>query len=282
MNKKVSIAALSVISNSTLIFLKLVAGLVSGSVSIISEAIHSSMDLIASLIAFFAVRISDNPPDSKHPYGHGKVENISGVVEALLIFVAAVWIIYEAVKRITSGSPELEMIWLGLLIMVISGIINTYVSWRLYHTAKATGSIALEADALHLKTDVYTSFGVAAGLGLILITHIKWIDSVAAISISFIILWESYQLLKKAFNPLLDESWPEKDVDTLKKTLDNMGVSYHDLRTRASGNYLFVDLHVEIPGNESVENSHNYCDMIEEKLNMQFKNLNITIHVEPV
>ncbi|MGB4293094.1 MAG: cation diffusion facilitator family transporter [Bacteroidales bacterium] len=282
MNGKVKVARLSVMSNTFLIVLKLVAGLISGSVSIISEAIHSSMDLIAAVIAFFAVRVSDNPPDKRHPYGHGKVENISGVIEAILIFIAAAWIVYEAIKRMIAGSPELDMVWLGLVIMVISGIVNTFVSWRLYKTARRTGSVALEADALHLKTDVYTSLGVAAGLGLIIITNIKWIDSVVAILVALIILFESYRLLKKAFTPLLDESWPEEDLLTLKKTLDEMGVNYHELRTRAAGNYLFIDLHVEVPKYESVENSHKYCDMIEEKLNEQFNNLNVTIHVEPV
>lgn len=282
MNRKAKVAALSVTSNTILIIIKLIAGLVSGSVSIISEAIHSSMDLIAAVIAFFAVKVSDNPPDSRHPYGHGKIENISGVIEAILIFVAAGWIIFEAVKRVAAGSPELDMIWLGLVIMVLSGAVNSFVSWKLYKTAKETGSVALEADALHLKTDVYTSLGVAAGLGLIILTKIKWIDSVAAIAIALIILLESYRLLMKAFNPLLDQSWPDKDVESLRETLAEMDVHYHDLRTRAAGNYLFVDLHVGVPGNESVENSHNYCDKIEEKLNHKFKNLNVTIHVEPV
>ncbi|MGQ9619914.1 MAG: cation diffusion facilitator family transporter [Bacteroidales bacterium] len=282
MNGKIKIATISVVSNTSLIIFKLVAGLISGSVSIISEAIHSSMDLIAAIIALFAVKVSDNPPDLRHPYGHGKAENISGVIEALLILIAAIWIIYEAIKRLVAGSPELELVWIGLLIMVISGVVNTFVSWKLYKTAKKTGSIALEADALHLKTDVYTSFGVAAGLGFIIITDIKWIDSFSAILVALIILWESFQLLKKAFNPLIDESWPEKDLTTLQNTLHDLGVNYHELRTRAAGNYLFVDLHVEIPKNESVENSHRYCDMIETKLNEQFKNLNVTIHVEPI
>jgi len=282
MNEKVQVARLSVISNTLLIILKLTAGLVSGSVSIISEAIHSLMDLIAAVIAFFAVKMSDNPPDKRHPYGHGKIENISGVIEAILIFIAAAWIVYEAVKRMIAGSPELDMVWLGLLIMIISGIVNTIVSSFLYKTARRTGSVALEADALHLKTDVYTSLGVAAGLALIIITRIKWIDSLVAILVAIIILYESYRILKKAFTPLMDEAWPEKDLLTLNKTLDEMGVSYHEVRTRVAGNYLFVDLHVEVPKNESVENSHKYCDMIEAKLNEQFKNLNVTIHIEPV
>ena len=177
MNAKVSIARLSIISNTLLILMKLLVGIISGSVSIISEAIHSSMDLIAAIIAFLSVRVSDNPPDTRHPYGHGKIENISGVIEALLIFVAAIWIIIEAVRKLLGEKIELESIALGSIVMLISAIVNTIVSRRLYKVARKTNSVALEADALHLKTDVYTSLGVSVGLGLIMITRYKLVRS---------------------------------------------------------------------------------------------------------
>ncbi|HEX2970098.1 MAG TPA: cation diffusion facilitator family transporter, partial [Bacteroidales bacterium] len=184
MNPKVKVARLSIVSNTFLIIIKIVVGLLSGSVSIISEAIHSSMDLVAALIAFFSVRVSDNPPDSRHPYGHGKVENVSGVIEALLIFIAAGWIIFEASKKIFGGEIELESIGLGSLVMLIAAVVNTLVSMRLYKVARETHSVALEADALHLKTDVYTSLGVAAGLGLIMLTGFRWLDPVVAIMVA--------------------------------------------------------------------------------------------------
>lgn len=281
MNAKVKVARLSIISNSLLIILKLIVGLVSGSVSIISEAIHSSMDLVASMIAFFSVKVSDNPPDSRHPYGHGKFENISGVIEALLIFVAAGWIIFEATKKLTSGSIELEALGLGSLVMFISAAMNFIVSRKLYKVAEQTNSVALEADALHLKTDVYTSLGVAAGLGLILITGVKWFDPVIAIFVAMFIIKESFMLLKRAFNPLLDESWNDKEIAGLEQTLRSMKVSYHELRTRIAGNYRFIDLHIEIPENVSVGDAHRYCDKIEDELKSSYQNLNITIHVEP-
>lgn len=161
MNSKVKTARLSIISNTFLIILKLTVGILSGSVSIISEAIHSSMDLLAAVIAFFSVKLSDTPPDTRHPYGHGKLENISGVIEAVLIFVAAGLIITEAIKKITGESFELEIIWVGALVMLISAVVNWLVSRKLYNVARETNSIALEADALHLKTYVYTSLGVA-------------------------------------------------------------------------------------------------------------------------
>jgi len=282
MNKKVSIARLSIVSNSLLIVMKLGAGIISGSVSIISEAIHSSMDLVAAVIAFFSVKVSDTPPDSRHPYGHGKVENISGVIEAILILIAAIWIIIEAVKKLTGQPFELESIGIGSAVMVISAIVNLFVSRMLYKVAKETNSLALEADALHLKTDVYTSAGVAVGLALIYITKIHWLDPVVAILVALLILKESYTLLRKAFLPLLDEAWNDNEVKDLEKTLSEMKVNYHGLRTRLAGNYRFVDLHVEIPKDQSVGDAHKYCDMIEESLAKKFDNINVTIHVEPI
>jgi len=281
MNVKVNVARLSIFSNTFLIILKVFAGIISGSVSIISEAIHSSMDLIAALIAFFSVKVSDNPPDSRHPYGHGKVENISGVTEALLIFIAAIWIIIESVKKLTEGVTELESVGLATIVMIISAIVNTIVSRRLYKVARETNSVALEADALHLKTDVYTSLGVAAGLVLIMLTGIEWLDPVVAMLVALFIIFESYKLLKKAFSPLLDTAWKQNDIENLEKKLTDLKVNYHDLRTRVAGNYLFIDFHVLIPADVSVGDAHSYCDKIENELTSVYSNLNVTIHVEP-
>jgi len=281
MNAKTKIARLSVVSNTLLIVMKLVVGIISGSVSIISEAIHSSMDLVAAVVAFFAVKFSDDPPDSMHPYGHGKVENISGVIEGLLILVAAVWIIVEAVKKLLGEPFELESIWLGSLVMLVSAIVNTIVSRKLYKVARETNSVALEADALHLKTDVYTSLGVAVGLGLIILTGVKWFDPVIAVLVALFIIKESYVLLKKAFWPLLDSSWGEVEIEYLEKKLNDMEVNYHNLRTRIAGNYRFIDVHVEIPEDESVGNAHQYCDRIEYELSKHYDNLTVTIHIEP-
>lgn len=281
MNAKVSIARLSIVSNTFLLILKLAVGIISGSVSIISEAIHSSMDLIAAIIAFFSVRVSDNPPDSRHPYGHGKVENMSGVIEALLIFVAAIWIIAEAVKKLLGEDIELSTIGLGSIVMLISAAVNFFVSKKLYKVARETNSLALEADALHLKTDVYTSLGVAIGLGLIMITGINWLDPAVAILVALFIIRESYNLLKRAFSPLLDTSWSEEDITELENSLKRLEVKYHDLRTRLAGNYRFVDFHIQIPEDVSVGSAHQYCDEIEDELKGSFENLTVTIHVEP-
>jgi cation diffusion facilitator family transporter len=281
MNAKVKIARLSVLSNTLLIIMKLAAGIISGSVSIISEAIHSSMDLIAAIIAYFSVKVSDNPPDSRHPYGHGKIENISGVIEAILIFIAAIWIVIEAVKKLLGEEIQLQSIAVGSAVMFISAIVNIIVSKRLYKVARETHSVALEADALHLKTDVFTSLGVAVGLGLILLTGIKWLDPVVAILVAIFIIREAYFLLTKAFTPLLDTAWADDEIEILESTLGSLKVKYHDLRTRVAGNYRFLDLHVEIPSDVSVGNAHKYCDKIENELTGKYDNLTVTIHVEP-
>jgi cation diffusion facilitator family transporter len=281
MNAKVKVARLSIASNTFLIIMKLAVGILSGSVSIISEAIHSSMDLMAAIIAYFSVKVSDNPPDSKHPYGHGKVENISGVIEALLILIAAALIIIEAIRKLTGKPFELEIIWIGALVMLLSAVVNTIVSRKLYKIARETKSIALEADALHLKTDVYTSLGVAVGLGLIAVTGIKWLDPIVAICVALLIIFESYLLLKKAFWPLLDSAWNEDEIKDLERRLKQMKVNYHDLRTRVAGNYRFIDMHIVIPEDESVGDAHRYCDMIEEELSKNYDKLSVTTHVEP-
>jgi cation diffusion facilitator family transporter len=190
-------------------------------------------------------------------------------------------IIVEAVRKLLSGEVMLGSLWIGALVMFISAIVNAFVSRKLYRVARETNSVALEADALHLKTDVYTSLGVAVGLTFILLTDISWLDPVVAILVALFIIKESVDLLRKAFSPLLDTSWSEPEIRELEKKLARMEVNFHDLRTRVAGNYRFIDIHVEIPENESVGSAHSYCDRIEDELKSCYNNLSITIHVEP-
>jgi cation diffusion facilitator family transporter len=280
MNEKIRTARLSIFSNCSLILLKLVAGIFSGSVSIISEAIHSGMDLLASIIAFLSVRMSDNPPDKEHPYGHGKVENISGVIEAILIIIAAGWIIYEAILKIVQPEP-IENIEIGIMVMAVSGFINFIVSRRLYRVAKKTDSIALEADALHLKTDVFTSIGVAAGLLLIWITGWKFLDPIVAISVAMLILKESYSLLKTAYSPLLDTSLSTEENKIIGDVITRRGLSFHNLRSRKSGQFRFADVHLELPETMILKDVHSICDEIESEIRNKISNIEIQIHVEP-
>ena len=282
MLKKVRTARLSIISNTCLIIMKLFAGIFSGSVSILSEAIHSAMDLLAAIIAFFSVKVSDSPPDAKHPYGHGKYENVSGVIEAVLIFIAAIWIIYEAIHKIIAPATVVENIGIGTLVMGLSAITNFFVSRRLYKVSKETDSIALEADALHLKTDVYTSIGVAAGLVLLWLTGWQILDPIIAIAVAMLILKESYELLKNAYSPLMDVSLSDDEVKIFQEEMISRGLLFHNLKTRKSGHFRFADLHLELPENMELKEVHRICDEIENVLRAKLKNLEINIHVEPV
>ncbi len=281
MNRKVSIARISIFSNIFLILIKIIVGIISGSVSIISEAIHSTMDLVASLVAFFSVRVSDNPPDREHPYGHGKIENISGVIEAILIFIAAIWIIYEAVHKIIAGGT-LESIGFGSLVMLISALVNTLVSRKLYKVAKETDSLALEADALHLKTDVITSLGVALGLGLIWLTKLYYLDPVVAIIVAIFILFESYKMLKKAYIPLIDVSLDASDLRTIESVIRELNLHAHEIRTRKAGNFKFADMHLEMDPEIPLKKVHEICDLLELTLKGRIKHLDVNIHVEPL
>lgn len=284
--KKAKAARLSVLSNAFLIVMNLTVGIISGSVSIISEAVHTFIDMLAAIMAFFSVKIADSPPDEAHPYGHGKFENISGVVEALLIFVASGGIIWHAINQLTSGSKiDHTGLTLGFIVMIISAIIDLVVSRHLYRVAEQTDSIALKADALHLSVHVYTSLGVGASLGVIYFTGWDFLDPIAAIVVAAFILKEAFEIMVEAFKPLTDNSLPKEEIDIIKKTITNYtkaNFDYHMLRTRKAGSNRELDFHLEVPGNMSVSQSHHICDEIEADLRKKLPNLEITIHVEPM
>ena len=208
--RKTRVALLSVISNTALVLMKLVVGIMINSVSVISEAIHSGMDLVAAIIAWFSVRTSSKPADEDHPFGHGKIENVSGTVEALLIFLAAGWIIYEAIKKFIHPEPIETAFW-GVGVMLISAITNIIVSQKLFKVGRETDSVALQADAWHLRTDVYTSLGVMVGLALIWFGHwifpnydLNWLDPACAIAVALLIIKASYDLTVQSARDLLD------------------------------------------------------------------------------
>lgn len=283
MDKKARVAGISILSNISLTLLKLLVGLLSGSVSILSEAIHSAMDLLASIIAFFAVRLSAKEPDNKHPYGHGKYENISGVLEGLLILIAAIWIIYEAVHKLIH--PE-EMTSFGLAIgvMLFSAVTNFFVSRRLYKVAKETNSIALEADALHLKTDVYTSLGVGLGILLIWITGLSIFDPLFAIAVALLIIKEAFQLIKRAFNPLIDAGIDLKELEKLSTLIESelpSDTNYANLRARQNGPVYIIDFILKVPPKMSVQDAHKICDKLESSIRNVYSDVDIKIHVEP-
>ncbi|WP_088226239.1 cation diffusion facilitator family transporter [Desulfosporosinus sp. FKB] len=288
MNEKTQVATLSVVSNTFLTLAKVIIGLMGGSISILSDGIHSGIDLIASFIALFAVRQSEKPADSRHAYGHGKIENVSGTIEALLIFLAAIMIIFEAIQKAyliwAGGSLALDNLGIGLVIMGLSALINFFVSAQLMRVAKRTDSVALEADSLHLRTDVYTSAGVFCGLLLMKTTGWLILDPIVALGVALLIIKASFDLTKEAFSPLVDVSLPETEREIISEVLrlhDGEFVEFHKLRTRKAGAERHVDLHLVVPKYTTVVDVHDLCDRIEEEINNKLQGTHVLIHAEP-
>jgi len=276
-------AKFSVYSNSILVVLKLVVGIFTLSVSVISEAIHSGMDLVAALIANYSVRKSTRPADDGHSFGHGKYESLSGAAEAMLILVAAIIIIYEAANKLINH-VDITLVDAGIGVMGISAVMNFTISRYLFKVAKKHRSLALEADAMHLKTDVWTSAGVFGGLILYRITDISEIDPIVAIIVAVVIIHAAVKLTRKSTFELLDHSLTAEEESAICETIKGVtgeAGTYHGLRTRRSGRDSFIDFHLVLPKDFAVEKAHEFCDDIEKKILERLPNSNLTIHVEP-
>ena len=279
-------ARLSVVSNTLLVVMKLGVGVAIGSVGIISEAIHSAIDLIAAVIAYFSVRQSARPPDECHSFGHGKYESISGLLEALLILVAAGLIVNEALKNLLGGEETLnvEALGLGIGVMLLSAGVNYYVSSRLMTVAKKTDSIALESDAWHLRTDVYTSAGVVIGLVLIRLTGLVVLDSLIALVVAVIILRAAFDLIRRSFEDLVDRSLPPEEEARIREILNEHCtdvINFHRLRTRRSGPNRFVDLHMVVPRTATLDEAYGVVKHMETDVKREFPRTNVTIRVQP-
>lgn len=281
--EKIKAARLSIISNTSLVLVKLFIGILMGSVAVLSEAIHSGLDLLASIVAYYAVGKAGKPADERHPYGHGKWENVSGVVEALLILAAALYILYEAALKFTKGA-QVEHLGLGTAVMAVSAIVNWFMSGYLFRVGKKTRSIALEADALHLRADVYTSIGVLLGLVLMALTNITWLDSVAAIAVALLIIKSSIDLTRDAMGDIFDKRLPLEDESRIKEIFSRYEggcIRFHRLRSRKSGSMRFVDLHLVVPRKWSIEEAHNLSDTIERDILEILTNTQVIIHIDP-
>lgn len=276
-------ALLSIFSNTALIIFKIVAGLMMNSISVLSEAVHSSIDLLASIIAFFSIRKAVQPEDDDHPFGHGKYENVSGFVEAILIFFAALLIIFEASKKIISGS-SVHDVGPGLIVMLVSSLVNLFISTNLFRIAKRTNSIALEADAAHLLTDVFTSLGVFLGLLCIKFTGIQILDPIFALLVALLIIKTAYDLTKKSMKDLVDGSLPNEEIQIIIDVINSHPQikGYHKLRTRKSGDRREVDIHLQIDNSTTIAVAHGISDIIETEIKEKLSNTYIVVHVEPL
>ena len=284
--KKKLVAGLSITSNIILSILKIITGVLSGSLSIISEAIHSLSDFFASLLTFFSVIKSSQPADNDHPYGHGKYEDMAGFIEGILIIFASFFIIYEASKKIIFGiNLDSENI-LGITVMFIAVILNIIVSSLLFKVAKETNSISLYADGEHLRTDIYSSLGVLIGLIIIKISGHSILDPIIAILVAVIIFRAGYTISKKACSNLLDHSLPDENINKIKEIIQqyasNAALKPNSLKARQVGPTKDIDMILQFMENTSICECHEICEKIERQILILYPNCSISIHSEPI
>lgn len=275
---------MSIVSNTILTVMKLVVGIMMQSVSVISEAVHSGLDLVAAIIAWFAVRKSGKPADDEHRFGHGKIENVAGTIEAVLIFGAAFYIIWESVHKLRAGVIEIESLGLGAAVMVVSAVVNYFVSRHLLNVAIKTDSVALEADALHLRADVYTSVGVLGGLVAIKLTGIAMLDPLIAIVVALMIIKAAWDLTKTAFFHVLDVKLPDDEealIHDVMACYKGRFIEYHKLRTRKAGHVRHIDMHLVVPKKMTVEAGHTLAHQITEDIEKALPHSHILVHIEP-
>jgi cation diffusion facilitator family transporter len=279
-------ATLSIASNSILIALKLAAGAITGSIALITEAIHSGIDLVASVIALISVRRADVPPDVEHPYGHEKVENLAAAIEGMLILVGAGVIVFEATRRLATGA-EIESLGVGIAVIAFSCVANLVVSAFLYRRAKALDSPALEGDAAHLGTDALTSFGVLVGLLLVEITGEVAFDAIAALCVAVAIVVAGLRILTRSGRVLVDEAPPPEELDRIEAAIASERqhhpevAGYHKLRARRAGARRHIDLHLQFTSGTTLEHAHTVAHHVRGAIEREIPHADVLIHVEP-
>lgn len=277
-------AGLSIASNVALIALKLVAGVVTGSVAIVTEAVHSSIDLIASVIAYVSVRKAGEPADEEHRYGHDKFEHLAAAIEGMLILVGSGVIVFESVRRLFAGG-SVDHLGFGIAVVGFSAVANLGVSAYIARTARATASPALEGDAAHLRTDAYTSLAVLAGLALVEFTGAEWLDPLVALVVAGAIVSAGVRLLMGSSRVLVDEALPEAERAAIHAEVvafaDRGVVGYHELRTRRAGARRYVDLHLQFEAGTSLEQAHEIAHAIQDAIRARLDGADVLIHLEP-
>lgn len=281
---KTRAAALSIASNAILIALKLAAGAITGSVAILTEAMHSSIDLVASFVAYFSVREADKPADAEHPYGHAKIENLAAAIEAMLILVGSGVIIYAAVRSLVNG-PEVHSLGIGIAVIGVSIVANVVVSTFIGRRARDTESPALEGDAAHLRTDAATSGGVLVGLVVVQLTGAEWLDPVIALVVAAAIVYAGVRLLARASRVLVDEALPQEELDAVRDAIEDFGprgvCGYHKLRARRAGSRRYVDLHVQFRSGTTLEAAHATAHALQDAIRERLRGADVLIHLEP-
>jgi cation diffusion facilitator family transporter len=277
-------AGLSIASNALLIALKLAAGAITGSIAIITEAVHSLIDLVASVVAFFSVRKADEPADAEHPYGHEKVENLAAAIEGMLILLGAGVIVYEATHQLVEGA-EVDRLGVGIAVMAFSVLANLAVSSVLSRQAKAHDSQALEGDAAHLRTDAMTSAGVLFGLALVQVTGDAAFDPITALVVAVAIVWAGFRILRRSSAVLVDETLPEAELDRIEAAIAAARTpevaGYHKLRARRAGSRRHIDFHVQYRSGTSLERAHELAHQMRDSIEAEIPQAEVLIHAEP-
>ena len=276
-------AKLSLIVVAGLVGLKVAVAVITGSLSIFAQAVDSFLDLFAVAIIFFAIGIAAKPADEKHPFGHGKVEAIAAVGQAMLILTAGGFIIYSAVQRIIS-EVSIELTEAGIAVMLVSMIVSIFLSRHLLRVSRATDSIALQASAHNIATDVYSAAAVLVGLIVVYFTGLSIVDPIIALLVVLFILKVAYDVFRKSFSELTDTRLSEAEENAIRSCFqEHEGelVSFHKLRTRRAGSQRYVDLHLVIPKHATVEEAHQLCDCLEVEIKASLPDTSINIHVEP-
>lgn len=278
-------AWLSVATSIVTISLKMVAWWVTGSVGLLADAAESVVNLVAAVVALIAITVAERPADDDHQYGHSKAEYFSAVVEGAMIFVAATFILYTGVERLINPVP-IESLGLGLAISVVAAVINGIVGTLLIRAGVRHRSPTLKADGKHLITDVVTSVGVVVGVTLVWITGWEFLDPVVAIAVGLNILFIGYRLVHDSGMGLMDATLPEQDNRAIQEVLDRHRqpgrVDFHELRTRESGRWRFVEFHALVPGDWSVERGHDLVEKVEQEIHAALPHSHITTHLEPI
>ena len=277
-------AILSVASNSALILLKVVAGTLTGSVAILSEAMHSSIDLVASIVAYFSVRKAEEPADEDHRYGHEKVENLAAAIEGMLILVGSAVIAFEAIRRLANGA-SVERLGIGIGVIAFSTVANLIVSTYIARRARATDSAALEGDAAHLRTDALSSAGVLAALILVQATGAEWLDPVVALIVAGAIVVSGVRIITRSTRVLVDEALPATEMQAIQDAVFDVAprgvVAFHKLRTRRAGAQRYVDLHVQFRSGTTLEDAHSTAHELQDEIRSRLRNADVLIHIEP-
>jgi cation diffusion facilitator family transporter len=281
---KTGAAALSVASNSALILLKAIAGIVTGSVALLTEALHSATDLVASIVALFSLRAADAPADESHPYGHEKIEDMAAAIEGVLILVGSVVIAFEAVRHLIVGTG-VQRIGVALVVLAVSIVVNFVVSRRLSTRAVATSSPALAADAAHLTTDMLSSFGVLVALAIVAVTGWEWLDPVVALMVAAVVAVAGVRILTRSSRVLVDETLPDPELEAIRAVVlefaDAGIVGFHELRGRQAGARRHVDLHVQFRAGMTLEEAHGIAHRLQQAIRERLGPADVLIHLEP-